>query len=331
EGELTHNFGRILSTFSFEKDIDYAKRYSLNLYYTGYRDYSVRWNNSITEAGDDLESMLSLYNRTTKNGIDYSFDISYNEKDKEKFTFRISLDYDNWFSFDAFSKDSGDYEISAGIDRIVDLKDITRPLDSMDSSRAEVITYLDINDNNKFDINEPKIGNVEVEINNEKKITRLNEKTYFHGIPNDILYTFTPKVRRPGYDIINSKFSLKGKGGGDIEILIPIKPLFSLSGNLHLENLIEEEKIDVYDGVVVKIKDSHNIILNSTLPDQFGYYDISGLTVGDYTLEITSFKNTKIKPLIIPLKVKYIDEKTKVIKVNSTIKDNKIIQLKEVK
>lgn len=331
EGELTHNFGRILSTFSFEKDIDYTKRYSLNLYYTGYRDYSVRWNNSITEAGDDLESMLSLYNRTTKNGIDYSFDISYNEKDKEKFTFRISLDYDNWFSFDAFSKDSGDYEISTGIDRIVDLKNITRPLDSMDSSRAEVITYLDINDNNKFDINEPKIGNVEVEINNEKKITKLNEKTYFHGIPNDILYTFIPKVRRPGYDIINSKFSLKGKGGGDIEVLIPIKPLFSLSGNLHLENLTEEEKIDVYDGVVVKIKDSHNIIINSTLPDQFGYYDISGLTVGDYTLEITSFKNTKIKPLIIPLKVKYIDEKTKVIKVNSTIKDNKIIQLKEVK
>ncbi len=322
--ELTKNFGRFLTTFEFERDLNNEKRYSLNLYYTGYRDYSVRWNNSITEAGGDYESTLSLYNRATQNGLDYSFEVSYNEKDKEKFTFRISLDYDNWFNFDMTARDSGDLDVSAGVDRIVDLRNIKKPLDSMDTSRVKVSTFLDINDNNKYDKGEPFVGDVEVDINGEKKVTSSKEPTYFFGIPNDILYEFTPKVRRPGYDTVNMKFSLKGKGGGDINVYIPIKPLFSISGRLNLENKTEDEKITIYDGVVVKIKDSKGEILDSMLLDHLGYYDISGLVAGKYELEITSFKNLKIKPLKMDLDLKYDEKIGNNIIVNSTIKDSKI-------
>ncbi|MGL5935500.1 MAG: hypothetical protein ACRCZI_07745, partial [Cetobacterium sp.] len=190
--ELAQSFSSLLTTFQFERDLEEMNRYSLNLYYTGYRDYSVKWSNSISETGDDFESTLSVFNRARQNGIDYSFEVSYNEQDKEKFTFRFSIDYDNWFKFDSYSKDNGDYDISVGLDRIIDLKNITKPLDNMDASRVKVITYLDNNDNDIFDSDESYIGDVEVEIDGVKKVTSSSEPTYFFGVPNNILYNLNP-------------------------------------------------------------------------------------------------------------------------------------------
>ncbi|MGL4308472.1 MAG: hypothetical protein ACRCRV_06225 [Cetobacterium sp.] len=324
EAEVDYTFNRILTTFNFKKDIYDEKNYSLNFYYTGYRDYSIRWSNSISEKGNDFESTISLYNRTTKNGLDYGLDLSYSQETKEKITFRFTLDYDNWFNFNFETKENDNYKMSAGINRIVDLKNIRKPLDSMDTSRVKVVTFLDANNNNVYDKNEERIGNVEVEINNEKQITKLNEDTYFYGVPNDILYSFTPKVQLPGYDIVNSTFSLKGKKGGDILVNIPIKPLFTTSGNLQVPNLSEDEASDFYDGIVVRIKDSHGETLNATLPDQFGYYDLSGLNTGEYILEIISFKDTKILGLTIPLKLKYTDRKSKNITIDTQMINNKI-------
>lgn len=326
--ELTKNFKRFLTTFEFEKDIENEKIYSLNLYYTGYRDYSIRWNNSILDSSGHIESSLELFNRGRENGFDYSFEISYNQIEKEKFTFAISFDYNNWFNFNFTGKDSKNMDISGGIDRVIDLKNIKKPLESMDSSRVKVNTFLDINDNNKYDKNEPFIGNVEVTINNERKITSSTKPTYFFGVPNDILYNFKPKVRIPSYDVVNTNFSLKGKGGGDIYVDIPIKPLFSISGRLILDNLTSLEKLTIYDGVVVKIKDSKGVILESMLLDHLGYYDISGLTCGKYQLEITSFKNLKIKPLKLDLNLKFNEKIGNNVTINSTIVKNKITLIK---
>ncbi|WP_297489235.1 hypothetical protein [uncultured Cetobacterium sp.] len=323
--ELTKNFGRFLTTFSFERNLADEKRYSSNLYYTGYKDYSVRWNNSISEKGDDFESTFSIYNRAMQNGFDYTFEVAYNEKDKEKFTFRVSLDYNNWFNFNMNAKDSGHYDISTGIDRIIDLKNIKKPLDSMDTSRVEVQTFLDVNGNNKYETDEPFIGDVEVFINDEKQVTSSEKATYFYGVPNDILYNLEPKVRRPGYDILNSKFSLKGKSGGDIKAYIPIQPLFSISGQMSLSQK-GEEKLQVLDGMVVKIRDNKGVILISMLLDQYGYYDISGLITGTYTLEITSFKNLKLKPLKKKIKLKYDQKIGNTLIINSEIKNNQIVE-----
>ncbi|MGL5961332.1 MAG: hypothetical protein ACRCZ0_05210, partial [Cetobacterium sp.] len=236
--ELRKNYNRFLTTFEMEEDIFNEVNYSLNFYYTGYRDYSVKWSNSISEMGDDFESTISLFNRSRQNGFDYAFEISYDEKEREKFTFRFSLDYDNWFRFDSKSKDNGDYEMSVGLDRVIDLKNIRTPLNNMDVSRIKVITYLDKNDNNIFDKDEDYIGDVEIEIDGVKKVTSSKKPTYFYGVRNNILYNFKPAVRRPSYDTVNSKFSLKGKGGGDIEALIPIKPLYSITGTLSVEDKI---------------------------------------------------------------------------------------------
>ncbi|MGL5191912.1 MAG: hypothetical protein ACRC7S_19925 [Cetobacterium sp.] len=302
--EIAKSFKSLLTTMQFERDLNSENRYSLNFYYTGYRDYSVKWSNSITEKGNDLESTLSIFNRARQNGIDYSFEISYNEQDKEKFTFRVNIDYDNWFKFDMNSKDNGDYDISVGLDRVVDLKNITKPLDSLDTSRVKVITYLDINNNDKFDKNEEYIGDVEVEIDGVKKVTSYSEPTYFFGVPNNILYNLNPIVKRPSYDIVKSKFSLKGKGGGDIEVLIPIKPLFSIAGSVSIADK-SLNTTDIYEGIVVKVFDSENKLISTMLPDFSGFFDFSGLETGKYKIEISSFKIESIENLTKEIEISY--------------------------
>ena len=325
--ELSKNFNRFLSTFQFQRNLNGEKDYSVNLYYTGYRDYSVRWTNSISERGDDFESTLSIFNRARQNGLDYSFEVAYNEKDKEKMTFRVSVDYDNWFNFDMTSKDSGDYDISAGIDRVVDLKNIRKPLDNIDVSRVKAITYLDLNDNNIFDTNEPYVGDVELEINGDKKVTTSKEPTYFYGVPNNILYNLNPIVRRPSFDVINSTFSLKGKGGGDIEAYIPIKPLFSIVGQLSLDKSYSNAE-NIYDGIVIKIFDSNNKVISNIVPDFMGYYDVSSLIAGKYFIEISSFKNSSIEPLKTEVNIAYDILKSNTYQLNTHLFNNKIEVIK---
>lgn len=321
--ELNKSFDRFLSTIQFQRDLDGEKNYSVNLYYTGYRGYSVRWTNSISEKGDDFESSLSVFNRARQNGFDYSLEVAYNEKEKEKMTFRISIDYNNWFNFDMISKDSGDYEISTGIDRVVDLKNIKKPLDNIDVSRVKAITYLDLNDNNIFDSDEPYVGDVELEINGEKKVTTSEKATYFYGVPNNILYNLKPIVRRPGFDVINSTFSLKGKGGGDIEAYIPIKPLFSIVGQLSIHESYSNPG-NIYDGIVVKIFDSNNKLISSVIPDFMGYYDISSLMAGKYFIEISSFKDNSIQTLKSEINITYDTLRSNTYKLNTHLLNNQI-------
>lgn len=323
EIEVNKSFNRFLTSLQFQRDLAGEKSYTANLYYTGYRDYSVRWTNTITERGDDFESTLSIFNRSRQNGIDYAFEVGYSQDTKEKVTFRISIDYDNWFNLDVTSKDTGDYDISAGIDRVIDLKNITKTLDHMDVSRVKAITYLDLNDNNIYDKDEPFMGDVELEINGEKKITSSKEPTYFYGVPNDILYNLNPIVRRPSFDVINSTFALKGKGGGDIEAYIPIKPLFSISGHLSLDES-HTNPINIYDGIIIRTLNSNNKIISTIVPDFTGHYDISSLTAGKYFIEISSFKDNSIVPVKIEIDVAYDSLKNNTYELNTHLSNNKI-------
>lgn len=319
--ELSKSWNQILTTLEFQKDIKDEKRYSANIYYTGYRDYSVKWTNSFGEKTEDFESTISIFNRARQNGFDYSFEVGYTEREKEKVTFRFSLEYDNWFNLSFISKDNGDYDSAIGLDRVIDLKNLTRTLDNMDVSRVKAQTYLDINDNNILDDDEFFIGDVEIEINGEEKVTSSTEPIYFYGVPNNILYNLVPKVRRPGYDVVNSKFSLKGKGGGNIEVLIPIKPLFSITGQLSVSETYGDPST-IYEGVVVKVLDTENNIIANVLPDFMGYYDFSGLSTGKYFIEISSFKDESISSLKTELNIKYSKEIGNTIIFNTHLEDN---------
>lgn len=321
---VSKNIGDVLTTLTYNKDIDGTQDYSANFYYSVYGKYGIRWNNTISDKGDDLESTLSLYNFSTRNGLDYTFEISYDEEEKEKFTFRVNLLLDNWFEFDAEAKDNGHYNMSVGIDRIVDLKNITRPIDDMDSSRVKIRTFLDMNDNDILDENEQFMGNVEVEINGEKQITSSKKATYFYGVPNDVLYEFRPVVRFPGYDIADVKYALQGKTMGEIDVDIPIKPFFNISGQLVIDG-DKDSKQEIYDNTVVVLKDSTGKELDRIMPDYLGYYDFSGIKVGKYIIEIVPYNNTNIKSVEKEVEVIFDPKLGNTFMLDAELKDNEII------
>ncbi|MGL5962408.1 MAG: carboxypeptidase-like regulatory domain-containing protein, partial [Cetobacterium sp.] len=125
-------------------------------------------------------------------------------------------------------------------------------------------------------------------------------------------------------DTVNSKFSLKGKGGGDIEALIPIKPLYSITGTLSVEDKIGDS-MSFYEGVVVKVLNSKGEDIMTTLLDFTGQFDVSGLNSGKYTLEISSFKDDGIKPLIKELSINYNEVGSNLLVVNTILKNNTIM------
>ena len=166
-----------------------------------------------------------------------------------------------------------------------------------------------------------------MEINGEKKVTTSKEPTYFYGVPNNILYNLNPIVRRPSFDVINSTFSLKGKGGGDIEAYIPIKPLFSIVGQLSLDKSYSNAE-NIYDGIVIKIFDSNNKVISNIVPDFMGYYDVSSLIAGKYFIEISSFKNSSIEPLKTEVNIAYDILKSNTYQLNTHLLNNKIEVIK---
>lgn len=319
--ELTENFGRLLSTVQFEKDIDNQEYYGVNFYYTGYRNYSLRWNNTISERGNDFESSLTLYNRNSDNIFDYQVEVSYNQQDREKYTFRFQLYYDNWFNMNFEGKNRDNYTGRLGIDRIIDLKNPLQPLDSSNRSRVKLFTYIDGNDNNIYDEGEGPIGGVEVTLSDQKVTTDSKGMAYIYGLANDIQYSFEPKVKRPGYDVVDTTFSVKGKGGGDIEAYIPIKPLFTISGEITTDS---PDKINILDGLVIRIKDENGETVASTLTDNVGNYDISGLKVGKYFFEAVYFKDANIKSYEVPLEIKYDKKKKNRVIINLEVTESEI-------
>lgn len=317
--EISKSFGRVLTTFEYERADNREDVYLANLYYSLPNNYGIRWNNSITERERNLKSKIALYNIRGNTGVNYSIEFSYDKKEREKLTFKFNIELDNLFKIDVNTKDNGNYNISLGFNRIMDLKDIKKPIDSIDSSRAKVRSFLDLNGNNRYDVGESFVGNVQIEINGKKKVTNSKKPIYFYNIPNDILYELKPIIKFPGYDLYNTKLYLKGTGSGDILVDIPIKPFFSISGQLQLDEKMLSE-------IVITLKDSKGKLITNTLPDYLGYYDISQLSQGEYTLEIRSFKNPSITPLIKKIEVKYKKGNGNTIILNGTIHKNKIVE-----
>lgn len=321
--ELTKSIGRILTTLEFKKDIDDENMYSANFYSSLNKNYSMRWNNIWYEKEDNFKTIFSIYNINKRNGLDYTLELAYDKTDKDRITFSVNLELENWFEFDSSWENNGDYNVSVGIDKIVDLKNIKQPIDAMDTSRVKVRTFLDKNGNNKLDKGEEYIGNVEVEIAGEKKITSREKPIYFYNIPNKLLYEFKPIVRIPGYDVTGNKFTLMGKTGGEICVDIPIKSFFNISGQLILEGDIEENQ-DIYSGIVVLLKNEEDEILETVMPDYLGFYDISGIEQGSYIFEIKYFKNNDILPLKMKLDFNYDETKGNTKILNTYIKNGKI-------
>ncbi|MCX3066779.1 hypothetical protein OQE61_04650 [Cetobacterium somerae] len=287
--------------------------YSINLYYTGLHYVNTRLNNRWSDNGKDFESVLTLMNKNLWDALDFSIEFSYSNRDESRFTFRFDLNYDNWLSAGMFAGKNGEQNYKLGVDKVVDLKDITRNVESMNSSRVKVIAFVDENSNNIYDSGEKLVDNVEIKIGSQTEVTGDEGEAYFFGVPNGILYDLNPKIRKPSYSLGSNKIAVRGTNTGTIEAFIPLKAMVTLSGVFIIDeklNLSDDDIKDIYDNTIIKIKDKEGKILENTIPDESGIFYVSGLFTESYSVEITYLGDKlNIPPLIETIDLKYIEAK----------------------
>ena len=287
--ELSKSIKNLLVTAEYEYNTDEKSIYDLNLYYTGFRAMTAKLENKWRNDGKDYEVIFSLFSNGNKY-FDYNLEAGYSEEYKDRITFRFSMDYDNWLNFESFMK-KDDFNYKVGIDRIVDLRNPTKKIASMESSPVEVTTFIDLNDNNQFDTasGEYGVSKVEVKIGEKVETTDKNGKAKFYGVPNEILYDLNPEIKKPNFLLGNNKIQIKGKNTSTIEAFIPIKPMVSLTGIVRIDevlNLHEYEKMRIFDDILVKIKDINGKVLDMAILDETGVFEVSGLLPKKYYIEV---------------------------------------------
>ncbi len=264
--------------------------YRVGVYYSGWERLTGRLENVWTKNGDEYESKISLYNNNLGGFIDFSTELAYSKQDKEKVSFKFAVKLDNWLKIDTNLSDDGAQNYRIGIDKIIDLKNPTTKLDTMDNSRVKAITFIDSNNNNIYDVGEELVPGVEVNIGDKVAVTNEVGEGMFYGIGNGVLYDMKVTIKKPSYTLGNNKIKVKSNFSSTVDAYIPIKPMLTLSGSVELDkglNLKGDEKIEFYNDLIIELKDLNGNVVESAAPDNEGLFDISGLFPKEYYIEVT--------------------------------------------
>lgn len=264
--------------------------YRLGAYYTGLQNTTLRFENIWTNNFKDYEAKFTLYNNNYRGLFDFLFEASYNSNNKAVLSFRVSMKLDNFVNIDANYLSSGYFGINAGIDKIIDLRNPLNKINNLDVSRAEVLAFVDENNNDIFDKGEKQLENVEVEIGNTKKTTSNDGKVMFYGLTNNLEHKLNVKIKKPNYILTAKEIKILSKATSTVKAYIPIKPMIDLSGSVNFDeelNLTETEKQEFYSDVLIEIKDKNGKTLELVAPDNTGHFDVSGLFPEEYIIEIS--------------------------------------------
>lgn len=281
-------FKELLVSLDYQKSLNSKDTYGLNLYYNGLKNYNVQLRNTWNEDGRDFETTLAVSNKNMFDILDYTVEFSYSDKEKEKFTFSISLDYDSWFKTDIHVSESCQI-YSVGVDKVFDLRNLSNPIETIDSSRVKITTYLDENNNGVREKHEKVVDNVAIKLREQEIITDENGVAWFHGLPNDVTYDLKPTIRKPNYTMGDTKLKVLGRQVGTIEAELPIKPMLNLTGILLFDNslkLSSNEKEAILENTLIKIINSKGKLVEYINPELDGSFEINGLFSEKYTLEI---------------------------------------------
>lgn len=287
--EYSKSWKSLLLTAEYQKStlFDEEDEYSLNLYYTGFRTFTTRFENTWNEDGK-YETAFSIFS----NGndlFDYTLEARYSEETKDSLTFRFNLNYNNWFNFESEADKKGNQRYKVGIDRITDLRNPKANIRSIESSPVEVTAFIDMNNNDKFDEGEKIAKNIEIKLAGETKKTDKEGKAIFYGIPNRVLYDLNAEIKRPSLLQTPVPLKIEGKNTATIEAYLPIKPMTTLTGQINVAEMLglsELEKMKIYENIIITIKDISGKELEVTMPDETGTFDVSGLLPTEYLIEV---------------------------------------------
>lgn len=313
--EYSKSYKSLLATAEYEKSTLYDEedQYSLNLYYTGFRTFTTRLENTWKgKENGKYETAFSIFS----NGndlFDYTLEARYSEEKKDSLTFRFDLNYNNWFNFESEVDKKGNQNYKVGIDRITDLRNPKANIKSIESSPVEVTAFIDINNNDKFDKGEILSKNIEINLAGETKKTNKEGKVVFYGIPNGILYDLKVEIKRPSLIQSNVPLKIEGKNTATIKAYLPIKPMTTLKGEINVAEILglsELEKMKIYENIIVTIKDISGKELEVTMPDETGMFQVSGLIPNKYLIEVKYIGiDYSIKGVNEVVQLSYIEKK----------------------
>lgn len=306
--------GGILFGTSASFDLEDSKNneYSFNAYYSGFKSFTTRLENTWTNNGEDYEVSLNLYNNNLGGFLDVSAELRYSNIEKETFGLTFSMTLDSWFTFDVDGDEHGNNTVRVGIDRIIDLKNPKLEVDNMDVSRAKIITFVDQNNNNLYDKGEPRVEGVEVKLGTHRVVTDKNGEANLYNLSNGIIYELQPTIKKPSYTMGNNVIKLQSNFSSDVDVLIPIKPMMNLNGYVRLDKAlgIKPNEIDeFYSNIIIQILDTDGKEIDLASPDNTGYFDISGLFPEEYLIKVYYIgDNYNILNLNERIKLKYDEE-----------------------
>ena len=130
----TKSYKKLMTTVNYARDTNNKDEYNINFYYTGFEKFSTRLENKWKENKKgklDYEAALTLYNNNYRGKLDYTLSAGYSEKYKDKVTLSFTMRLDDWFKVTGNADKEGNQRFGAGIDRIVDLKNMKTRVDSM--------------------------------------------------------------------------------------------------------------------------------------------------------------------------------------------------------
>lgn len=283
--------GGVLIGSSIDLDLEDSKNneYSINAYYSGFKSFTTRLENTWTNNGEDYEVSLNLYNNNLGGFLDVSAEIRYSNIEKETFGLTFSMTLDSWFKFDVDGDEHGNNTVRVGIDRIIDLKNPKLEVDNMDVSRAKIITFVDQNNNNMYDKGEPRVEGVEVKLGTHRVVTDKNGEANLYNLSNGIIYELQPTIKKPSYTMGNNVIKLQSNFSSDVDVLIPIKPMMNLTGYVNLDETLgikESERDEFYSNIIIQILDMKGKEIDLASPDNTGYFDISGLFPEEYLIKV---------------------------------------------
>lgn len=283
--------GGVLIGSSIDLDLEDSKNneYSINAYYSGFKSFTTRLENTWTNNGEDYEVSLNLYNNNLGGFLDVSAEVRYSNIEKETFGLTFSMTLDSWFKFDIDGDEHGNNNVRVGIDRIIDLKNPKLEVDNMDVSRAKIITFVDQNNNNMYDKGEPRVEGVEVKLGTHRVVTDKNGEANLYNLSNGIIYELQPTIKKPSYTMGNNVIKLQSNFSSDVDVLIPIKPMMNLTGYVNLDETLgikENERDEFYSNIIIQILDMKGKEIDLASPDNTGYFDISGLFPEEYLIKV---------------------------------------------
>lgn len=195
----------------------------------------------------------------------------------------------DWFTYEGNFDKLGNQKHKVGVDKIFDLKHPLEKVETLDSCRVKIITFIDLNDNNICDEDEPRIDNVKVKVGGKEVLTDKRGEGMLYGIPNHIVYDLNPTIRKPSFVLGNNKIKIRGTTSSTLVAYIPVKPLLTLTGIVNVDSSLNKtlnEKIAMFGEILIKVKDISGKVLDMAIPDETGIFEISGLLPKKYYLEI---------------------------------------------